>query len=215
MRAYRSEPNVDPHSGTETYVALKLAIDNWRWAGVPFYLRTGKYMTRRTTEIAIQFKSAPMALFSKIRDERMQPNWLVIQVQPNEGISLQFEVKQPGPLMTLKPVKMNFAYNDWFKQQQNVGYETLIYDVMIGDQTLFQRADQVNEGWRIVQPVLDAWAKTTPVGFPDYIAGTAGPPGGRCPAGPRWRTQLALGQDRPRSQAFGNRTGLVMRRIFQ
>lgn len=175
VRAYRSEPNVDPHSNTETYVALKLAIDNWRWAGVPFYLRTGKYMTRRTTEIAIRFKQAPMALFSNTQCSSMQANWLVMQIQPDEGISLQFEVKRPGPLVDLQSAKMNFAYKDWFPPQQNVGYETLLYDVMIGDQTLFQRADQVDEGWRIVQPVLEAWAKVVPVDFPNYIAGTAGP----------------------------------------
>ncbi len=173
--AYRSEPNVDPHSNVETYVALKLAIDNWRWAGVPFYLRTGKYMTRRTTEIAIRFKQAPMSLFSNTECAAMQANWLVMQIQPDEGISLQFEVKRPGPLVDLQSAKMNFAYKDWFPPQQNVGYETLLYDVMIGDQTLFQRADQVDEGWRIVQPVLDAWAKDIPQDFPNYIAGTAGP----------------------------------------
>ena len=174
-RAYRSEPNVDPQSSIETYVALKIAVDNWRWAGVPFYIRTGKYMTRRTTEIAIRFKQAPMALFGDTGCEGMRANWLVMQIQPDEGISLQFEVKRPGPMVELQSVKMNFAYKDWFPPQQNVGYETLLYDVMVGDQTLFQRADQVEQGWRIVQPVLDAWAKSQPDEFPNYIAGTAGP----------------------------------------
>ncbi len=175
VRAYRTEPNVNPYSDVETYVALRLAIDNWRWAGVPFYIRTGKYMTARNTEIAIRFKSAPTMLFDGMDGGSMHPNWLVIQVQPNEGISMQFEVKRPGPVVELKSVKMSFAYSDWFPTQQNVGYETLLYDVMIGDQTLFQRADQVEEGWRIVQPVLDAWAKVKPDDFPNYIAGTAGP----------------------------------------
>ena len=174
-RAYRDEPNVDPQSSIETYVAMRLAIDNWRWSGVPFYLRTGKYMTRRTTEVAIRFKRAPMSLFEQTEADVMRANWLVIQVQPDEGISVQFEVKRPGPLVQLEPVKMNFAYKDWFPPQQNVGYETLLYDVMTGDQTLFQRADQVEQGWRIVAPVLDAWGKTTPSDFPNYIAGTAGP----------------------------------------
>ena len=174
-RAYRNEPNVDPHSGVETYVALKLAIDNWRWAGVPFYVRTGKYMTRRTTEIAIRFKQAPMSLFSNTECSAMQANWLVMQIQPDEGISLQFEVKRPGPLVDLQSAKMNFAYKDWFPPQQNVGYETLLYDVMIGDQTLFQRADQVDEGWRIVETVLEDWAKEPAGDFPNYVAGTAGP----------------------------------------
>ncbi len=175
VKAYRNEPNVDPHSNIETYVAMRLSIDNWRWAGVPFYLRTGKYMARRTTEIAIQFKQAPMMLFETTECEAMRANWLVIQVQPDEGISLQFEVKRPGPLVELKSVKMNFAYKDWFAPQQNVGYETLLYDVMTGDQTLFQRADQVEAGWRVVEPVLDAWGKTAPGDFPNYIGGTAGP----------------------------------------
>jgi glucose-6-phosphate 1-dehydrogenase len=175
VRAYRSEPNVDPRSNVETYAALKLAIDNWRWAGVPFYIRTGKSMTRRTTEIAIRFKQAPLALFENVDCGGMRSNWLVMQIQPNEGISLQFEVKRPGPLVSLQTVKMNFAYKDWFPAQQNVGYETLLYDVMIGDQTLFQRADQVEQGWRIVQPVLDAWSSSVPDDFPNYIAGTAGP----------------------------------------
>ena len=175
VRAYRTEPNVDAGSDVETYVALRIMIDNWRWAGVPFYIRTGKYMTQRTTEIAIRCKSAPTMLFDHGNGAAMHPNWLVLQIQPDEGISVQFEVKKPGPVVELKSVKMNFSYSDWFPPQQNVGYETLLYDVMIGDQMLFQRADQVEEGWRIVQPVLDAWAKDTPDDFPNYIAGTAGP----------------------------------------
>ncbi len=174
-KAYRDEPNVDPHSRTETYVALKLDIDNWRWAGVPFYLRTGKDMTTRTSEVAIRFKPAPMALFAATEASDIQANWLAIQIQPDEGISLQFEVKRPGPVVDLKSVKMNFAYKDWFPTQQNVGYETLLYDVMIGDQTLFQRADQVEEAWRVVDEVLDHWGKTAPRDFPNYAGGTAGP----------------------------------------
>ena len=175
VKAYHDEPHVDPNSKTETYVALTLNIDNWRWAGVPFYLRTGKYMTTRTTEIAIRFKPAPMALFAETDTSRIRANWLVMQIQPDEGISLQFEIKRPGPIVTLESVKMNFAYKDWFPAQQNVGYETLLYDVMIGDQTLFQRADQVEEAWRIVGTVLDHWGKTTPDDFPNYAGGTAGP----------------------------------------
>jgi glucose-6-phosphate 1-dehydrogenase len=174
-RAYRDEPNVDPQSKTETYVALKLEIDNWRWAGVPFYLRTGKYMTTRTSEVAIRFKPAPMALFAATDAADIRANWLVIQIQPDEGISLQFEVKRPGPVVDLKSVKMNFAYKDWFPAQQNVGYETLIYDAMIGDQTLFQRADQVEEAWRVVDGVLDHWGESVPDDFPNYAGGSAGP----------------------------------------
>ena len=173
-QAYRSEPDVAADSNTETYVALKLEIDNWRWAGVPFYIRTGKYMPARMTEIAIRFKQAPMAAFEDTPIDTLPPNWLVIRVQPDEGISLQFEVKRPGPMMDLAAVKMDFAYKDWFPREPNVGYETLLYDVMIGDATLFQRGDMVEQTWRVVQPVLDAWAKPAK-GFPNYKAGSAGP----------------------------------------
>ena len=173
--AYRDEPHVDPRSRTETYVALKLDIDNWRWAGVPFYLRTGKHMSARTSEVAIRFKPAPTALFAATETSDIQANWLAIQIQPEEGISLQFEVKRPGPVVDLKSVKMNFAYKDWFPAQQNVGYETLLYDAMTGDQTLFQRADQVEEAWRVVDGVLAHWGRSAPQDFPDYAGGTAGP----------------------------------------
>jgi glucose-6-phosphate 1-dehydrogenase len=177
VKAYRQEPNVNPASMTETFVALTLNIDNWRWAGVPFFLRTGKHMTTRTTEIAIRFKPAPMALFAETEASDMRANWLVMQIQPDEGISLQFEIKRPGPVVDLRSVRMNFAYKDWFPAQQNVGYETLLYDVMIGDQTLFQRADQVEEAWRVVDAVLTRWGKTPPDSFPNYVGGTAGPSG--------------------------------------
>ncbi len=122
---------------------MRLRIDNWRWAGVPIYLRTGKHMSQRTTEIAIRFKQAPYAPFENTPVSTLRPNWLVLQIQPNEGISLQFEVKRPGPVVDLAPVRMSFRYSDWFPQEPNVGYETLIYDVMIGDATLFQRGDMV------------------------------------------------------------------------
>jgi glucose-6-phosphate 1-dehydrogenase len=173
-RTYRDEPNVAADSNVETYAALKLAIDNWRWAGVPFYLRTGKNLANRMTEIAIRFKQAPHAPFAETPVEGLPANWLVIAIQPDEGISLQFEVKRPGPEMALASVKMNFAYSDWFPKEPNVGYETLIYDVMIGDATLFHRADMVDETWRVVQPVLDAWAKDK-AAFPNYASGSEGP----------------------------------------
>lgn len=173
--AYHEEPDVSPTSDTETFVAMRLSIDNWRWAGVPFYLRTGKRMTDRLTEIAIRFKRVPLAPFEHTDVERLPPNWLVLQIQPNEGISLQFEVKQPGPVVNLAAVQMAFHYSDWFPAEPNVGYETLIYDVMIGDQTLFNRADMIEETWRVVQPLLDAWAKDPPRGFPNYAAGSDGP----------------------------------------
>ena len=172
---YRQEPNVAPDSNTETYVAMRLAIDNWRWAGVPFYLRTGKHMAARLTEIAIRFKPAPYAPFDDTHVETLPPNWLVLHIQPNEGISLQFEVKRPGPVVDLAAVQMAFHYEDWFPREPNVGYETLIYDVMMGDQTLFNRADMIEETWRVVQPVLDAWAAEPPQHFPNYASGSDGP----------------------------------------
>jgi glucose-6-phosphate 1-dehydrogenase len=174
--AYRDEPDVGALSNVETYVAVRFEIDNWRWAGVPFYVRTGKHMSRRTTEIAIRFKQAPYAAFQKTPVDSMRPNWLVLSIAPDEGVSLQFEVKRPGPLMDLAAVKMDFHYGDWFVKEPNVGYETLIYDVMIGDPTLFMGADAVEQTWRIVQPVLDAWATET-ADFPNYQSGSDGPKG--------------------------------------
>ncbi len=174
VKAYRQEPNVAAVSNVETYVALQLEIDNWRWAGVPFFIRTGKHMARRMTEIAIRFKQAPYAAFQDTPVDTLRPNWLVLRIAPDEGISLQFEVKRPGPVVDLAAVKMDFQYNDWFPKQPNVGYETLLYDVMIGDQTLFMRADMVEQTWRIVQPVLDAWA-TDKETVPVYASGSDGP----------------------------------------
>ena len=149
--AYRDEPNVAPDSNVETYVAMRLKIDNWRWAGVPFYLRTGKHMPRRDHRDRHPLQAGALgAVPGHARRPRLRPNWLVLSIQPDEGISLQFEVKRPGPVVDLAAVKMDFRYNDWFPKEPNVGYETLIYDVMIGDQTLFQRADMVEQTWRIV-----------------------------------------------------------------
>ncbi|BCH24598.1 glucose-6-phosphate dehydrogenase [Mesorhizobium sp. L-8-3] len=171
---YRNEPNVAADSNVETFVAMRLDIDNWRWAGVPFYLRTGKHMSRRLTEIAIRFKQAPYAAFQNTPVEALQPNWLVLNIAPEEGISLQFEVKRPGQTVDLAAVRMDFRYEDWFPKEANVGYETLIYDVMIGDATLFMRADMVEQAWRVVQPVLDDWTeKGTPV--EGYASGSDGP----------------------------------------
>jgi glucose-6-phosphate 1-dehydrogenase len=173
-QGYRHEPHVARDSNVETYAALKVEIDNWRWSGVPFYLRTGKHLTERMTEIAIRFKQAPYAVFKDTPVDQLPPNWLVIRIAPDEAISLQFEVKRRGPVVDLAPVKMEFRYDDWFPKEPNVGYETLLYDVMIGDPTLFMRADMVEQGWRIVQPVLDDWAKHKP-DFPNYASGSAGP----------------------------------------
>jgi glucose-6-phosphate 1-dehydrogenase len=173
--AYREEPDVAPGSTTETFIACKLNIDNWRWAGVPFYLRTGKYLKRRLSEIAIRFHQAPYTLFRGTDVERLHPNWMILRIQPNEGIALHFAAKRPGPTVTLDSVSMNFAYKDHFKLAPSTGYETLIYDCMIGDATLFQRADNIEAGWHAVQPILDAWANNPPQDFPNYAAGGNGP----------------------------------------
>ena len=175
VKAYRAEDGVAPDSMAETYVAMQLAIDNWRWADVPFYLRTGKSLTRRTTEIAIQFKRVPFALFRDTPVEALTPNVLVLQIQPDEGISLQFGAKKPGPEIQLGGVRMDFRYRDYFNSEPSTGYETLVYDCMIGDAMLFQRADSVEAGWAVVQPILDLWHndKSAPLEF--YPAGTAGP----------------------------------------
>lgn len=175
VRDYRQEPEVAAQSPVETYAALKLEIDTWRWAGVPFYLRTGKSLSRRWTEIAIQFRRAPLSIFGGAGMAEMDANWLVLQIQPEEGISFQFQVKRPGQTMALAPIRTSFAYKDWFPSAPSVGYETLIYDCMIGDATLFQRADMVEAGWRIVQPLLEGWASDAPDGFPNYAGGSAGP----------------------------------------
>jgi glucose-6-phosphate 1-dehydrogenase len=173
--AYRNTADVTPDSVTETYVALKLAIDSWRWAGVPFYLRTGKALAARRSEIAIQFKQAPFALFRDTPVERLTPNDLILQIQPEEGMMLRFSAKVPGPNVHMDGVEMKFNYQDHFKAAPSTGYETLIYDCMIGDATLFQRADNIEAGWRVVQPALDAWAEDRATELPIYTAGTAGP----------------------------------------
>jgi glucose-6-phosphate 1-dehydrogenase len=174
-KPYRGENNVSPESTVETYTAMRLMIDNWRWAGVPFYLRTGKRLTKRYTEIAIRFKSAPLALFRETPVDELDADWLILRVQPDEGIRLRFNAKRPGPAMALESVAMEFKYKDYFKQAPAVGYETLIYDCLIGDATLFQRADQVEAAWGLVEPVLTGWAATTPRHFPNYAAGSEGP----------------------------------------
>src|SRR5262245_38257549 len=173
--AYRSEFQVAPNSTTESYVALKLMIDNWRWAGVPFYVRTGKRLPKRVTEVAIQFKSAPLTLFRDTPVERLRTNRLVIHIQADEGISLRFGAKIPGPIMRLGAVEMDFNYVDYFGELASTGYERLLYDCMIGDATLFQRADMVEAGWSVIEPLLDVWKALPPRAFPNYAAGTWGP----------------------------------------
>jgi len=172
---YRQTKDVSPDSTVETYAALKLTIDNWRWAGVPFYLRTGKALAAKRTEVAIRFKQAPFSMFRTTEVERLSQNYLVIGIEPTEGIMLQFNTKVPGPQVTIDGVEMKFKYKDYFKASPNTGYETLIYDCMIGDNILFQRADGVEAGWAAVQPFLDAWKNAGGKGLAMYQAGTDGP----------------------------------------
>jgi glucose-6-phosphate 1-dehydrogenase len=172
---YREEDGVPPDSRTETFVAMKLLIDNWRWADVPFYLRTGKRLAGRSTTVVIQFRRAPFVLFRDTPVDNLMPNQLVLHIQPEEGISLRFAAKVPGPAMRLGAVDMNFEYADYFGTQPSTGYERLLHDCMIGDATLFQRADMVEAGWCVVSPLLDVWRALPPRNFPNYAAGTWGP----------------------------------------
>jgi glucose-6-phosphate 1-dehydrogenase len=172
--AYRAEPQVDPQSNTETYIAAKLMIDNWRWGGVPFYIRTGKHLADRRTEIVIQFRSPPFTLFRQTETQSLPSNRLVLRIQPDDGISLEFNAKVPGPQVVPKTVGMEFRYKDYFSETPGTGYEILLYDCMCGDATLFQRADFVEAGWAVVQPVLDAWNSEKPK-FPNYPSGSFGP----------------------------------------
>ena len=173
--AYRAEPNVAPESHTETFVALKLFVDNWRWADVPFYLRTGKALPKRETTITIQFKRPPFMLFRDTPVEQLNPNRLVLHIQPDEGIALSFGAKIPGPQLRLGNVDMSFDYGDYFGSAPSTGYERLLYDCMTGDATLFQRSDMVEAGWTVVEPILDVWRALPPRDFPNYPAGTWGP----------------------------------------
>jgi glucose-6-phosphate 1-dehydrogenase len=174
--AYREEQGVPPDSKTETFVALKLLIDNWRWADVPFYLRTGKRLAARHTEIAIQFKRAPLVLFRDTPVSDLKANQLVIHIAPDEGIAMRFGAKVPGAQMKVGSVEMDFNYSDYFGTVPSTGYEVLLYDGFMGDQTLFQRADMVEAGWAVVDPILDVWKALPPRQFPNYAAGSWGPP---------------------------------------
>ena len=178
VKAYREEDRVDPKSQTETYAAIRLEIDNWRWAGVPFYLRAGKRLASRVTEITIQFKQPPMLLFGTHRHgpcPDIQPNLLTMRIQPDEGISLRFGAKAPGPQMAVCPVIMDFSYAQAFGSTSANGYERLLLDAMLGDATLFAHRDGVEATWALFTPVLEAWAKKYPQTFPNYAAGTWGP----------------------------------------
>src|SRR5262245_19958442 len=175
IEGYRQTEDVDRGSTTETYVALKLMIDNWRWAGVPFYLRTGKALRSQLTEVAINFKRAPFAMFRDTPVDRLTRNFLVLGIQPGECIDLQVNAKIPGPSITIAGVGMTFNYKDYFEAAPSTGYETLIYDCMIGDATLFQRADGIEAGWRVVQPFIDAWRGAGATHLATYEAGSEGP----------------------------------------
>jgi glucose-6-phosphate 1-dehydrogenase len=173
--AYRSEPDVNPHSNTETFVAMKLEVDNWRWADVPFFIRSGKRLATRTTQIVIGFKRTPLLLFGKGVQDDIMPNRLVIHVQPDEGITMDIHAKRPGPGISIANVPLDFSYQEFGEATAATGYETLLYDCMIGDMTLFHRYDSVDASWRIVNPILDIWNALPPRDFPNYAAGTWGP----------------------------------------
>jgi glucose-6-phosphate 1-dehydrogenase len=172
---FRQEPGVDPGSTTDTYAAATFFVENWRWAGVPFYIRTGKRLPKRVTDIAIQFHSAPHALFvSDGEHTAPRPNLLIIRIQPEEGISLRFQSKQPGGKMKLRPVSMDFNYGTSFGARTPSAYETLLVDALSGDATLYTRQDMVEASWAVVQPILDVWSSKK-FDFPNYAAGTWGP----------------------------------------
>jgi glucose-6-phosphate 1-dehydrogenase len=173
--AYGHEPGVAPDSSTETFAAIKLFVDNWRWQDVPFYLRTGKRLPKKVSEVFIEFRPVPHRCFPCAAVLDWQPNRLAIRIQPEEGILLRFQAKQPGPIMRLSPVDMRFSYRDTFKARPAAAYETLILDVMLGDATLFMRADQVEAAWSVITPILEEWEAAPPVDFPNYQAGAWGP----------------------------------------
>src|SRR5260221_12556279 len=172
--AYRSEPKVARNSSVETFAALKLHVDNWRWAAVPFYVRTGKRLPRRVSEISIEFRRPPLLLFRNTPVEHLSRNVLVIRIQPEEGISLRFGAKIPGPDVRMGNVAMEFRTKDAFGSNPSTGYETLVYDAIKGEATRFRREDMVEAGWSVVQPVIDVW-KALPPRFANYAAGSWGP----------------------------------------
>ncbi|MFI5385089.1 MAG: glucose-6-phosphate dehydrogenase [Fimbriimonadales bacterium] len=172
---YREEEGVDPHSQTETYAALKLHVDNWRWQDVPFYLRTGKRLESRVSQIIVAFRPVPHQMFPITAAESIEPNRMVINIQPQEEIILRFQAKEPGTGMYLRTASMDFRYQDEFQTQSPEAYETLLYDVMIGDGTLFMRDDQEHAAWTVVTPILDVWENTPAFSMPNYSSGTWGP----------------------------------------
>jgi glucose-6-phosphate 1-dehydrogenase len=178
MPGFRQEKGVDPEAQTDTFVAVTFFVDNWRWAGVPFYIRSGKHMPKRVSEIAIQFKDAPLHLFRDGEEDAAgshgMPNLLILRIQPEEGISLKFVSKRPGAGMTLRPVSMDFNYGSSFGERSPSAYETLLLDAIIGDPTLYTRQDMVEASWTVVEPILESWAGVRQ-DFPNYAAGSWGP----------------------------------------
>lgn len=172
---YRQEPSVGPESNTETFAAVKFYIDNWRWQGVPFYVRTGKRMQDKSTYISLHFRPAPNFAFPKEAAESWRPNRLTIDIQPEMDIRLRFQAKRPGQAMNLDPVDMVFNYDKAYTDRQPEAYETLLLDVMEGNATLFMRADQVEAAWRVITPILETWQTRPPVDFPNYGPGSWGP----------------------------------------
>ena len=179
VAAYRDEPKVSPTSNVETFAAMKLWVDNWRWAGVPFYLRSGKRLPRRVTEIVVRFKSPPLSLFEGTHCDPLGPNLLIMHIQPEEGITLQMRAKTPGPTIHTQAVALDFDYAQFGSVAATTGYEKLLYDCMVGDPTLFHRADMVEAAWKIADPICGAWAEHPPLDFPNYAPGTWGPPEAR------------------------------------
>jgi glucose-6-phosphate 1-dehydrogenase len=175
VAGYRQEPAVRPNSSTETYVAIEFHVDNWRWADVPFYVRTGKRLARQVTEVRVHFKRTPQALFARTPDEQVEPNVVVISIQPNEGIVVQFGAKKPGDQMQVVPVQANFCYQTAFGGKTPVAYETLLLDAMRGDPTLFTRGDEIEAEWNIITPIEEAWQQLPSPDFPNYAAGSEGP----------------------------------------
>jgi glucose-6-phosphate 1-dehydrogenase len=175
VKAYPDEEGVNPESATETFVGVRLFVDTWRWSGVPFYLRTGKRLAKRLTEIAIQFRQPPMMMFGGAEAIPNQRNQLILRVQPDEGVSLSFAAKMPGMRMRLQPVKMDFRYGSTFGSDPPEAYERLLLDTMLGDATLFIRADEVDYSWQLFTPMLEAWSRGPRPHFPNYEPGTWGP----------------------------------------
>ncbi len=174
VAAYRAEPRVSPSSLTETYAAFRIAVDNWRWAGVPFYLRTGKRLKRKKSEVVIQFRQPPLALFREASMAPPEPNQLVMSIQPEETIKMKFAAKVPGPEVASSPVDMSFNYSDHFGVEHKTGYETLLYDAMTGDRSLYKRADMIEAGWAVVDAILSGWAEDGS-DLARYTAGSQGP----------------------------------------